>query len=316
MFRNLFNGVSLSALMLHSPDDGGADDRAALRAKLAGNVKVEAKSEAELAASENNEEENKEEEVIEEENKEEENKEEEEENKEEETEEQKKEREAAAKEAAKAQRKQDRVQRRIDEITAAKNAAEAEVARLKAQLEANPDQKLTAEEVEAKAEALAAKRIADKELADLNTKFQNACDNLQKEAKKVDKDFDAKINDVAEQFGPIPSFMIGVLEDFDNGGEVLAYIANDDDIAEEIWSYKNRPAKLTKELVIISNKLADAKKPKPKALSKVPDPPSQVKGSRVNSTVITENDTKPANMDNYIQKRIAMKEAQKKVRGY
>ena len=116
---------------------------------------------------------------------------------------------------------------------------------------------------------------------------------------------------MAEQFGPIPSFMIGVLEDFENGDEVLAYVAKEEDVAELIYSLKNRPAKMTKELVEISNKLAAAKKPKKKEISKVPDPVSPVKGGRANgSTVITEADTK--NMEVYSAKRRAQMEERRK----
>ena len=74
------------------------------------------------------------------------------------------------------------MQRRIDEATAARKTAETEVARLKAQLEADPDKKLTPEEVETRAEAIAAKKVADKELADVQAKFEAACDKLQKGA--------------------------------------------------------------------------------------------------------------------------------------
>lgn len=231
------------------------------------------------------------------------------------TPEQIKEKEANDKIAAKAQRKQDRMQRRIDESVAARNKAEEEVARLKAQLEANPELKLTAEEVETRANAIAAKKIQDKEIADITAKFQNDCDALQKDAKKIDKDFDSKIDDVAEQFGPIPSFMIGVLTDLDNGPEVLAHFANDEDFAEGI--YKASPAKMTKMLVEVSNKLIEAKKKPRKEISKVEEPIEPVSGaSRGKSTVITEADTKPGNMDNYVAKRNAQIAERRKQQGY
>lgn len=233
----------------------------------------------------------------------------------EETAEEKAEREKQEKIAAKAKRKEDRVQKRFDELTAAKATAEAEVARLKAQLEANPEKKLTEEEIETRADAIAAKKLADKEMAEIQAKFEKACDKLQADAREVDKDFDDKINDIATDVGPIPSFMIGVLEDLDNGGEVLAFIANDDELAERIYSLKTKPAKMTKELVDISNKLeAEKKKPK-KQISKVPDPVAPVKGSRSNnSTAITEADTK--NMEVYTKKRMAQIMEQRKARGF
>lgn len=231
------------------------------------------------------------------------------------TEEEKAAKEEADKIAAKAQRKQDRVQKRIDRLTADKAAAEAEVARLKAQLEADPEKKLTEEEIETRAEAKAAQKQAAKDLAEVQAKFEAACDKLQAEARKVDPEFDDKINDIATDVGPIPSFMIGVLEDLDNGGEVLAFIANDDELAERIYSLKTKPAKMTKELVDISNKLeAEKKKPK-KQISKVPDPVKPVNGSRANnSTTITEADTK--DIDTYVRKRQAQMLEQRKLKGF
>lgn len=322
MFKSLLNGVSLSSLMLRDADDegGSGDAKTKLRESLTKNVTVT--SGAKAAQPEANEGGEEDEEGEEEGEEEEEGEDEEDENdegegkveKSEETEEEKKAREAQEKAAAKAQRKADRMQRRIDTAIAEKKAAEAEIARLKAQLEANPDQKLTAEEVEAKAEAIAAKKLAEQQAKKMQDDFDAACEKLAKDATKVDKDFNDKINDIAEQFGPIPSFMIGVLEDLENGGEVLAYIAADDEVAEEIYSYAKKPAKLAKELVAISNKLIDAKKPKPKKLSAVEDPVKPVKGTRVISNTITEADTK--NMDSYVAKRRRQMEERRKAQGF
>lgn len=311
MFKNLMNGVSLSSLMLRDADDeSGADPKAALRAQLAkGNTP--AASEAEVVPPADDEGEEGDEDDDEEK---EEDKEDDEEEKEPETEEAKLAREAKEKIEAKAKRKDDRMQRRIDTAIAEKKAADTEIARLKAQLEADPEKKLTAEEVETRAEALAAKKQADKELQDIQTKFDNACDKLQADARKADKDFDNKINDIATDLGPIPSFMIGVLEDFENGGEVLAHIANDDEVAELIYSLKNRPAKMTKELVLISNKLADAKKAPKKQISRVPDPGTPVNGRRVISNVLTEADAK--DMDKFVAKRRRMQEEARKLKGF
>jgi hypothetical protein len=319
MLKHLMNGSSLISLVLRDGNnDEGADAKAKLRAQIAGNAKVEAKSEVEIKAeaetNDGNEEddtEGEEEDKEEEEGKEKE----EDEEKVEETEEQKVEREAQEKIAAKAKRKQDRMQARIDEATAARRNAEAEVARLKAQLEADPDKKLTQEEVDSKAEAIVKQRLADKELADLQKKFDDTCAVLAKDAKKIDKDFDDKVNDMAEQFGAIPSFMIGVLGDLDNGGEVLAYLANDDDEAERIYDLTRVPAKMAKELAMISLKLEEAKKPKKKEISKVKGiDPVKSSNKSAASAVLTEADAK--NMDSYVAKRIRMREDQKKARGY
>jgi hypothetical protein len=318
MLKHLMNGSSLLAITLRDAEnDNGADadPKAKLREQLSkGNVQKEGiqNSESNPPNEEENEEDGEGEE--EEENEEDEN-EEVDSNKKEETEEEKAEREKQEKIAAKAQRKQDRMQRRIDEATRARKEAEAERDRLKAQLEADPDKKLTEEEVEARAEAIAAKKLADKQIEEIQSKFNEACEKLQKDASKIDKDFDDKIADIAADIGPIPSFMIGVLDDLDNGGEVLAFIANDDELAEKIWNLKKNPAKMTKEIVEISNKLSAAKKKPKKEISRVPDPPEPVKTNRnSNSAIITEADTK--NMDSYVAKRQAQMLEKRKLRGF
>jgi hypothetical protein len=308
IFKNLMNGVALSSLMLRAPEDeSAAAAKVALREKLAkGNLATENVAEIEPEAEEEveNEEETEEVEAEAEET----------DPPAEETAEQKTEREAQEKIAAKAKRKDDRMQRRIDTAVAEKKVADAEIARLKAQLEANPDTKLTAEEVESRAEAIAAKKVADRELADAQARFDEVCGKLQTEAKKIDKDFDAKITDVATDFGPIPRFMINALDELENGGEVLAFIANDDDVAEKLYSFQNRPARMTKELVEISNKLLDAKKKPKKQISKVPDPITPVNGSRVTSAALTEADAK--NMDTYVAKRQKMMLEKRKAQGF
>ena len=320
------NGSSLLAIARF---DKEADERAALRARLAGEAKVEAKSEAEIEAEKNakdaddksdneggNDESGEEgDEEGEDEDEEGEEEGEEDNDKVEETAEQKAEREKQEKIAAKAKRKQDRMQARIDEATAARREAEKKVAELQAQLEADPDKTLTKEEIKRQAEALAEQKLQEENIKKLQEKFDDDCEALRKAAKAVDKEFDAKIKDVAETFGPIPSFMIGVLSDLDNGGEVLAYLAADEDEAERIWDLTKKPAKMAKELAVISLKLEDEKKPKKKEISKVKAiKPNQNNGRATQSTTLTEADTK--NMDNYVAKRIAMREAQRKARGY
>lgn len=220
-------------------------------------------------------------------------------------------REAAEKITAKAKRKDDRMQRRIDEAIAAKKTAEEALDAFK---KANPDVKLTEAEVSEKAELIANQKLAAKNAADIQEKFDNACAKLAKDATKIDPKFNDKVEDMAEQFGPIPSFMIGVLEDFDNGAEVLSALVNDDELAEKIYNLKASPAKMTNALIRISDKLIEAKKAPKKQISKVPDPVEPVNGNRHVSTVITEADTK--DMDKYVTKRRAQQEAVRKARGY
>lgn len=313
------NGSSLISLMLRDADDEGgsspADLRNKQRAELMKNSTVVTSGEKKEAAAEGEENNQEGDEEGEEEGENEEDEgggEKEVKEGEEETEEQKKEREEKEKQAAKAQRKQDRMQRRIDAATAKAREAEAEIARLKAQIEADPEKKLTAEEVERLAEEKAAKKLAEKQVADIKAEFEKTCDNLQKAANKIDKEFDIKINDLASEFGPIPSFMIGILDDLDNGAEVFVALANDDDLAETVWNAK--PAKMTKKLVELSNKLAEAKKPKAKPLSRVPDPVKPVGSTRVISNTITEADTK--NMDSYVAKRQRQMAEKRKLQGF
>ncbi len=312
-------GSLLSYALYDGNNDDGSDPRAKLRAEIAkGNLpegsappKKEGEEDGEQDTDKGDDNEGDDDDET---NDEEDGKKEEEKPEEELTDEEKAAKAEAEKIAAKAKRKEDRVQKRFNELTAKANAAEAEVARLKAQLEANPDLKLTAEEIETKAKALADKRIADKEIEEMQAKFQLACDTLQAAAKKIDKDFDDKINDITTDVGPIPGFLIGVLENLDNGGEVLAFIADDDELAERIFKLKGNPAKMTKETVDISNKLeAEKKKPK-KQISKVPDPVTPVKGGSGNKNALTEADTK--NMPEYVRKRQQQMLEQRKLKGF
>ena len=155
IFRNLMNGVALSSLMLRDADDeaGAADSKTALREKLAkGNLAPAAATPSAEASPSAEEEEGDEEE---------------EEGEEagdpvdpaEETDEQKAAREAQEKIAAKAKRKDERMQRRIDTAIAEKKAADAEIARLKAQIEASPEQKLRLKKSKAEQKLLLLKRL-------------------------------------------------------------------------------------------------------------------------------------------------------------
>jgi vacuolar-type H+-ATPase subunit I/STV1 len=296
MLKHLMNGGSLLSYAVFDAESEAKAARDTLRAELLKNNTVVAEKEGEEKEEEKEIDEEKEEE------KEDEDLEDEEKKVEEElTPEQIKEKEALEKAAAKARRKDDRMQRRIDEAIAAKTAAEEELKRFK---DANPDSKLTEEEVEARANAIAEKKLRDRELANLQSDFDKTCATLQKAAIKLDPKFDDNIADIADQFGAIPSFMIGVISDFDNGAEVLVAIANDDELAEKIYGFKNSPAKMTRELVELSTKLANAKKPARRQISKVPDPITPVNPRNNNgSTVITEADTK--DMDTYVRKRQA-----------
>jgi hypothetical protein len=332
MFKHLMNGASLIAIALRDADnENGADDGLTdvqrARAKMAANVKVTSRSDKEPVkeAAPDPEEDGEGDEGEDDEKEETDITEETEELdadgnpvvKEKETPEQKAAREATETAADKEARKQERIQKRIDKAVAGQRVAEAEVLKLKEQLAAKPDgEKLTEAEVQARAEAIAAEKVAAKDLANLQADFDKACNKLQTEAIKLDKDFTPKVVAMAEELGPIPSRIIGILSDLDNGAEVLKLMVDDIDEAEKIYDLKDKPERLAIALVRISDRLAAAKKPKPKEISKVPDPVTPVKGSRVQSLQITEADTKPGNMETYIQKRIRQREELKKTRGY
>lgn len=168
--------------------------------------------------------------------------------------------EVAAK--AKEDRRQERMQRRIDKATAEAKAARAEAEDLKRQLAAKPDDEkvLTEDEVEKRAEEKAVKKAAERA-------FIADCNKLAEEAEKNDKDFTKKINVLTEDIGPIPSQMIGILSDLDNGAKILNYLTDNEDIAEDLWKLSS--AKMALKLSKISLELE--KKPK-KEISKVPEP--------------------------------------------
>src|SRR6266849_7641587 len=89
----------------------------------------------------------------------------------------------------KEERRQGRIQKRIDKLTATVGSKDAEIEALKKQLAEKPIEGLTEEEVERraakKAEELASARDTDRE----NKAFQKTADDLIKAANKVDKDF-------------------------------------------------------------------------------------------------------------------------------
>lgn len=192
--------------------------------------------------------------------------------------------------AAKTTRERERLQKRIDKVTGEKKALEAENAALKKQLEAKiaeGEVPLTEADIKKEAERIAKETV-------LKNDFDAACNRLQKFGVKADKDFDTKIQAMAEDIGPIPSQLIGMLDDLDNGGEVLAYLANNVDDAEEIWSLSM--AKQATRLAKISAKIT----PKPKAISKVPAPNEPVKpGGK--GTEVTLNDK--MSMDDWVRAR-------------
>lgn len=182
-----------------------------------------------------------------------------------------------------------RLQKRLDKETGSKKDLKRELETAQKALEATGEERLTKADVEKEA-----KRIADAEL--IKRDFENACNRLDKEGKKLDKEFNKKIDAMAEDIGPIPGMMIGILDDLDNGGAVLSYLANNVDEAEEI--YPLSPAKMALKLSKISDKIIEAAKPK-KQISKTPPPNDPVGGGVKIVTALSDKD----DMDTWVRKR-------------
>lgn len=212
---------------------------------------------------------------------------------------------AAAKEAAKTDREKDKFQKRIDREVAKRKDLERQLKEANAKLAADPDKEnaLTEEEVEKRAEEKATAK-------QLRREFEQASDRLFKAAVKTDKEFQTKINALADDIGFIPSHMIGILDDLDNGGDILVYFTGNADEAQEI--YEMSPAKAAVKLAKLSAKLETAAKPKPKEISKVPDPAETIKGGNKSPDVLPKNPT--ADMANFVRVRQRQAEERRKAK--
>ena len=231
---------------------------------------------------------------------------------EEEEDEEDSEEEKAKKEKDKEDRKQERLQRKFDKLAAEKTKAEKEVEALKKQLAEKPVDGLTEEEVERraakKAEELAAAREVDKQ----QKEFQKAADDLIKAANKIDKDFEKKINAVAEETATkMPKYMVEILADLDhkNGAEILARLADDEDLYEEICTLSER--RMTKRLDKMSEELKNKGKTAKPVERRIPDPIEPINdGSNNRGNVLPKNPTQ--NMDEFVRIRNIQAEAYRK----
>lgn len=176
--------------------------------------------------------------------------------------------------------------------------------RLKAALEAKTgdDNVLPIEEIDKRANEKAVQLVAEKE-------FERAVSRVAEACKKVDKKFSEKLNEMAEDVGsPIPGQMINILDELpDNGGNVLMYLAENQDEFEEI--YQLPPAKMAVKLTRIADKLAAIVKPPTKQVSKVPPVKEQVGGSGDSPDVLN-----PKNMDEFARIRARQVEERRKAR--
>lgn len=211
----------------------------------------------------------------------------------------------AAKDAAKTDREKDKFQKRIDREVAKRKALETEIKELKAKLATDPEKAatLTEEEVEKRAESKATAK-------QLQRDFDNASNRLFDAAVKLDKDFQKKITLLADDIGAIPGHLVGILDDLDNGGDVLVHFTANPDDAEEI--YQLSPARAAVKLAKLSAKLEAEKKPKPKEISKVPDPAETIKGGNKNPDTLPKNPT--SNMDEFVRIRAKQREENRKAK--
>lgn len=198
-------------------------------------------------------------------------------------------------ELAAAQKKVARLEKRTGRTAGERDQYKKDLAAANASLTAKVAEGaegFTEEEVERRAEAKAEAKATDRE-------FQKAVQTLVKAATKVDPQFNAKAQELAQDVAPIPQFMIAALEDLDNGGAVLAHLANNPDEYEEIFNLT--PARMTTRLSKLSIKLEEAVKPKKKEISKVPAPLDTIKGNEKSPNQLPANPTK--NMAEFVEQR-------------
>ena len=190
-------------------------------------------------------------------------------------------------------RRQARQQRKWDKLAAEKTAAEKRVQELEARLKEHPVEGLTEEEVQRRAAELAATNLAEQQAKAAQKKFEDTCDSLESAAIKTDKDFSKKIVEVTSELGPIPAPIIEVLGDLEhgNGGQVLAYLADNIDEAEDLYELRDNPRRLDRALSKISDKLKEAEKKPKRERSNLPAPIEPVGNSRQESTRITGKET-------------------------
>lgn len=211
-------------------------------------------------------------------------------------------------------RRQARQQRKWDKLAAEKTAAEKRVQELEARLKEHPVEGLTEEEVQRRAAELAATKLAEQQAKDAKKKFEDTCDSLESVAIKTDKDFSKKIVEVTSELGPIPAPIIEVLGDLEhgNGGQVLAYLADNIDEAEDLYELRDNPRRLDRALSKISDKLKEAEKKPKRERSNLPAPIEPVGNSRQESTRITGKETQ----EEFNAKRAKQEAEKRAARGY
>ena len=186
----------------------------------------------------------------------------------------------AAEADTKSKRQVERMQKRIDTLTAKTRTTETENAELKKLLDAKKEDgslTLTEEEVERRAELKAEEKLGARQ-------FQKAVDSLAKGANALDKEFNKNIKIVTDEIALLPPVMIGILEDLENeagknvGAEVLVYLSKNIDAYEDIYSLSE--GRMALKLQNLANKIT---KKSAKPVSQVPAPNKPVAGNNVQS---------------------------------
>lgn len=234
-----------------------------------------------------------------------------------ETEDEKTERLAKEREAKKERenRKEERRQRKFDKIAAERNAVIEENERLKKQIAENSTDGLTEEEIERRAEEKAALKLQEKEQQRQKREFDKSVKELEVSAKKADPKFNEKLDDMIEELDrPIPGTVISILADLDNknGGEVLNYLTENLDEADDIFDMS--PHKMTQKLIRISDKLTNKSddKNKGKTARRLPAPLNTVRETGKPETNIING---KESMEDFVRIRERQSEQYRKSKG-
>lgn len=198
----------------------------------------------------------------------------------------------------------ERLTKRVDKTSGERNETRKELATAKAALDAklvDGEIALSEEEVERRAEIKANDKMA-------NAEFNRAQAKLIKDATKIDNKFMSKVNEMADEVGQLPGYMIGILEELDNGGAVLNYLTDNVEEYEDIHMLP--PGKMALKLGRIADKLEAATKPKPKPISKAPAPNEPIKGGNKSPNILTGKES----MDDFVRIRNEQTEARRKAK--
>lgn len=203
----------------------------------------------------------------------------------------------------------ERLKGRVSKTSAERDANKTALAEAKAALEAKKvegDLVLDEAEVERRSEIKANDKAAF-------AAMQRDADKLLADGVKEDKDFQVKVDAMAEDIGKIPGALVAALAESDNGGAVLNYLTDNIEEAQELYDLaaKGSFVRLGLKISKLSDKIEKEKKPKPKEISKVPNPGKPVSGNQSKSPNVL---TGKENMDEFIRIRNAQSEERRKAK--